>query len=150
MFLKNYNNTKLWKIKQKPKAKKKLPATRTHLAKPIRKKILNQNLSTSTSIQPKKKTLAQICFMKAFNYPLSRFLRRACCWWRTSKISTPKNIGVWSLALLAFFLFYSSFLYYLFSGFVFVLVGYLHVLCTWLFALVLCFGRFYAILESPP
>ena len=103
MFLKNYNNTKLWKIKQKPKAKKKLPATRTHLAKPIRKKILNQNLSTSTSIQPKKKTLAQICFMKAFNYPLSRFLRRACCWWRTSKISTPKNIGVWSLALLAFF-----------------------------------------------
>ncbi len=54
-----------------------------------------------------------------------------------------KNIGVWSLVP-PDFCSYSMFLYYLFSGFFFLsLWGYLHVLCTWLFALVLWSGHFY-------
>ena len=61
--------------KFKLEAKKKIPIARTHLAKPIAKKIPNQNLSTST-----QQFLAQICFMKASNYPQSKFLRRACRW----------------------------------------------------------------------
>ncbi len=110
MFLKNNNNTKLWKIKQKPKAKKKIPSNKNTSSKTHKKK--KSQIKTYQPQQAsnlKKKTLAQICFMKAFNYPLSRFLRRACRWWRTSKISTPKNIGVWSLAPLDFFCFIACF-----------------------------------------
>ena len=118
--------------KFKLEAKKKIPIARTHLAKPIAKKIPNQNLSTLT-----QQFSCPNLFHEGIHLSPKQIFETGLSLVKDFKDINSKKHRSLVTSIAWFFCSYNMFLYYFFSGFVFVPVGYLHVLCTWLFALVL-------------